>query len=75
MIVIYLHSPYQPASTIESSIGRTPLSDDTLAANSKIYSTYEPSSQIKYSADKYLIAEKIQNAIRQQPAYTPSQVN
>lgn len=54
---------------METSIGRAPLADDSLGSNSKIYSSYEPSSQIKYSPDKYLIAEKIQNALRQQPAY------
>lgn len=55
---------------MESSIGRAPLQEDSYGENSaKIYSTYEPSSQVKYSPDKYLIAEKIQSAIRQQPAY------
>lgn len=52
--------------TVESSIGRTPL-HDLSSAKSSIHSTYEPSSQ---SADKYFIAEKIQNAMRQPPAHT-----
>lgn len=61
-------SPFPaPVSTIETVIGRAPFSDDAFGANSNIYNTYEPSSQIKYSSDKYLIAEKIQNALRQQP--------
>lgn len=62
-------NPYAAGPTVENSISRTPINDNTIAANSKIYSTYEPSSQMKYSNDKYLIAEKIQSALRQQPAY------
>lgn len=64
-------SPFPPPiSTVESSIGRAPLQEDSYGENSaKIYSTYEPSSQVKYSPDKYLIAEKIQSALRQPPAY------
>lgn len=53
--------------TIESSISRTPLHNDLSTAKSSIHSTYEPSSQ---AADKYIIAEKIQNALRQPPAHT-----
>lgn len=56
--------------TLESTLGRVPISEDALPAKSSIYSTYEPSSQIKYSSDKYLIAEKIQNALRQPAAYS-----
>lgn len=55
--------------TLESALGQ-----DALASKSSIYSTYEPSSQIKYSPDKYLIAEKIQNALRQPPAYSQVQI-
>lgn len=63
-------NPYAAVGpTIESTISRAPINDDALTANSQIYSTYEPSSQIKYSPDKYLIAEKIQSVLRQQPAY------
>lgn len=40
-----------------------------MAGNSKAYSAYEPSSQHKYPANKYVIAENIQNAIRQQSSY------
>lgn len=59
-------NPYPAAiPTIESSIGR-PYSDDLSTAKSSIHSTYEPSS---HSSDKYFIAEKIQSALRQQPAY------
>lgn len=61
-------STYQAAvPTIENSIGRTPLHDDLSIAKSSIHSTYEPSSQ---EGDKYFIAEKIQNALRQPPAHT-----
>ncbi|XP_055298911.1 uncharacterized protein LOC129566739 isoform X2 [Sitodiplosis mosellana] len=69
-------SPFPPlVSTVESSIGRAPLQEDSYGANSaKVYSTYEPSSQVKYSPDKYLIAEKIQSALRQQPAYAQSMI-
>lgn len=55
--------------TVESSIGRTPISDNSVVENTKIFSTYEPSSQLKYSANKYAIAENIQNALRHQSAY------
>lgn len=58
-------SPYPAVPTFENTIGRAPTSEDALAAKSSIFSTYEPSSQIKYSPEKYLIAEKIQNALRQ----------
>lgn len=68
--MIYSFSSYPSAiSTVETSIGRAPIAEDSIGSNSKIYNTYEPSSQVKYSPDKYLIAEKIQNALRQQPAY------
>ncbi|XP_031617265.1 uncharacterized protein LOC116337090 isoform X2 [Contarinia nasturtii] len=68
-------SPFPPPrSTIETSIGRAPFVDDSVGSQSKIYSTYEPTSQVKYSPDKYLIAEKIQNAIHQQPAYAQSMI-
>lgn len=53
--------------TVESSISRTPLHSDFATAKSSIHSTYEPSSQ---AADKYIIAEKIQNALRQPAAQT-----
>lgn len=63
-------NPYPAVPTVESSIGRTPIGDNSVAENNaKIYSTYEPSSQLKYSANKYVIAENIQNALRQQSAY------
>jgi len=67
-------SSYPAGPTIESSISRTPAHEDSLPAKSTIYSSYEPSSQLKYSPDKYLIAEKIQNALRQQPSYAQSVV-
>lgn len=63
-------NPYPAVPTLESALGRVPVGEDVLASKSSIYSTYEPSSQIKYSPDKYLIAEKIQNALRQPPAYS-----
>lgn len=62
-------SPYPAVPTVESSIGRTPISDNAVGENAKVYSTYDPSSQLKYSANKYAIAENIQNALRQQSAY------
>lgn len=62
-------SPYPAVPTVESSIGRTPISDNSVGENAKVYSTYDPSSQLKYSANKYAIAENIQNALRQQSAY------
>lgn len=63
-------NPYPAVPTVESSIGRTPISDNSVGENAKVYSTYEPSSQLsKYSANKYAIAENIQNALRQQSAY------
>lgn len=41
-----------------------------------MYNSYDASSQMKYAHEnKYAIAEKIQHAIRQQPAYAPTQVN
>lgn len=69
MHIFSISSYPSPLSTVETSIGRAPFAENTLADNTKLYSTYEPSSQAKYSPDKYLIAEKIQNALRQQPAY------
>lgn len=62
-------NPYPAVPTVESSISRTPISENAVAENSKVFSTYEPSSQLKYSAHKYAIAENIQNALHQQSAY------
>lgn len=39
------------------------------------YNHFDPSSQLNYPQDRYEIAEKIQNAIRQPPSYAPTQVN
>lgn len=62
-------NPYPAVPTVESSIGRTPIGDNAVGENAKVYSTYDPSSQLKYSANKYAVAENIQSALRQQSAY------
>lgn len=67
--VLFSINPYPAVPTVESSIGRTPVSENAVAGNSKAYNTYDPSSQHKYPANKYVVAENIQNAIRQQSAY------
>lgn len=69
MNYVFSVNPYPAVPTVESAIGRTPLNDNSIATNQKVYSAYEPSSQLKTPANKYAIAENIQNALRQQSAY------